>query len=121
MTRPKLRVIQGGAAAPKGAPAPERTPAPERAPTPARPPRPGPAPDKGGPLPIVLAVLLMGGLLMLLSGDPLLGVAMVLVGVAGFLSPPRSRVTRQRSLAALGLIAVAIALAAIDIALTLVR
>ncbi len=138
MTRPRLRVIQGGADAAPDTPAPETTPTASERVRPARPAKPAmlsepvrrfdpPTPPRradvrlGGPTMLTwfLAVLGIGGAVLAFTGQPLLGCAMVLAAAGGMVAPPGAPLGRRQRLVGLSLVAGASALAAADIVISL--
>lgn len=140
MSRPKLRVIQGGAAggpSSRGARRPaaarqEAAPAPRTRST-------APGHTERGPERRVLvrrrpvamriaqptvttwlsAILAMAGVVVAGAGHVLIGVAMALTGAAAMISPPAAPVAGRARVISLGLVAAAITLAAADIGITL--
>lgn len=67
----------------------------------------------------VFAVLAMGGVVLTVAGDPLLGMAMTLAGAGAMISPPTAPVPGRARTVSLALIAAASALAAADILISL--
>lgn len=138
MTRPRLRVIQGGAAPTPDSPAPAKAPAASERVTPPRPAKPAmlsepvrrfdPSPQPrraavrlAGPTRLTwfFAVLGLGGAAFAFAGQPLLGCAMVLAAAGGMVAPPGRTLTGRQRLTGLSLVAGASALAAADIAISL--